>query len=96
MTVCGLLFIGAVLGWGCAALFYQRQRDDLARTKQALLQANAATSAANDIIEAQKVQIRVQQETISYARQEVASMVSDKWPLMQQAKNNGTMQEEQP
>lgn len=96
MTVCGLLIIGAVLGWGCAALFYQRQREEHASTKQALLQANAATRAANDIIEAQKVQIAVLQNVVHGTRQELASMVSDKWPLMQQAKNNGTMQEDQP
>lgn len=81
MIICGLIFIGAVLGFGGAALWFHKQRDELDSVKQALRQANAATSAANDIIATQRVQMNIQQQTIDFAKSELQRMADLTWPM---------------
>lgn len=68
------LLVGGIMGFGCAALYYQRQIDQIASLKMTIRQNNAATYAAEQIIESQKAQIGLQQMTIEYAKREIRSL----------------------
>ena len=45
MVIIGLMFIGAVMGWGCAALFHQRQGEALDQLRQQARQDKALIAA---------------------------------------------------
>lgn len=80
-TVIGLLFIGAVLGAGVSAIYYQNQREVVAVLRQALRQANAETAAANLLVQQQANRLDVQQRILNDTRSDLESLVNQRWPL---------------
>lgn len=58
------LLVGGIMGFGCAALYYQRQIDQIASLKMTIRQNNAATYAADKIIQAQRTQLEIQQQAL--------------------------------
>lgn len=68
------MLVGGIMGFGCAALCYQRQIDQVDSLKQVIRQNAAGLKAADQIIEMQKSQIGLQQMTIEYAKREIRSL----------------------
>jgi len=96
MIICGLIFIGMVFGAGMAAIYWRGVADESKTLRQALEQANAATSAANTIIDVQRAQMEIQQQTIQYARRELQAIQEEHWPLKQQAATNKSYEDGRP
>lgn len=70
------MLVGGIMGFGCAALCYQRQIDQVDSLKRVIRQNAAGLNAADQIIQAQKAQIDIQTTTIQYARNELSKALN--------------------